>query len=71
MTKAVVKPRRGSIIAVRPPPQGTNQVLQPKRRASIATLRPESSISTFNNSAARPILSIYLGVSLVVIFIIN
>ncbi|PHT41343.1 hypothetical protein CQW23_20197, partial [Capsicum baccatum] len=54
MTKAMLKPRRGSIVAVRPPPQGTNQVLQPKRRASIATLRPESSMSTFNNSAARP-----------------
>ncbi|KAJ8572906.1 hypothetical protein K7X08_009417 [Anisodus acutangulus] len=53
MTKATLKPRRGSIIAYRPPPQGTNQVLQPKRRASIATLRPESSLSTFNNSAAR------------------
>ncbi|KAK4378969.1 hypothetical protein RND71_000831 [Anisodus tanguticus] len=53
MTKATLKPRRGSIIAVRPPPQGTNQVLLPKRRASIATLRPESSLSTFNNSAAR------------------
>ncbi|KAK4354356.1 hypothetical protein RND71_026550 [Anisodus tanguticus] len=54
MTNAILKPRRGSIIAVRPPPQGTNQVLQPKRRASIATLRPEFSMSNFNNSAARP-----------------
>lgn len=61
MTKAVLKPRRGSIIAVRPPPQGTNQVFQPKRRASIATLRPESSISTFNNSAARPRNDRFIG----------
>ncbi|XP_055816757.1 kinesin-like protein KIN-14S isoform X1 [Solanum dulcamara] len=61
MTKAVLKPRRGSIVAVRPPPQGTNQVLQPKRRASIATLRPESSMSTFNNSAARPRNDRFIG----------
>ncbi|MCD7453749.1 hypothetical protein HAX54_021982 [Datura stramonium] len=61
MTKAILKPRRGSIIAVRPPTQGTNQVLQPKRRASIATLRPESSMSTFNNSAARPRNDRFIG----------
>ncbi|XP_009770793.1 kinesin-like protein KIN-14S [Nicotiana sylvestris] len=53
-TTAILKPRRGSIAVVRPSPQGTKQVLQPKRRASIATLRPESNLSTFNGSAARP-----------------
>ncbi|CAN4108737.1 unnamed protein product [Withania somnifera] len=61
MTKAILKPRRGSIIAVRPSPQGTNQVLQPKRRASIATLHPESSMSTFNNSAVRPRNDRFIG----------
>ncbi|KAL0384819.1 UNVERIFIED_CONTAM: Kinesin-like protein KIN-14S [Sesamum radiatum] len=42
-TKArpTLKPRRGSI-AVRPNPPASSQVLQPKRRASIATIRPES-----------------------------
>ncbi|CAN4111141.1 unnamed protein product [Withania somnifera] len=61
MTKAMLKPRRGSIVAVRPPPQGTNQVLQPKRRASIATLCPESSMLTFNNSTARPRNDRFIG----------
>ncbi|CAK9168033.1 unnamed protein product [Ilex paraguariensis] len=52
--KTVFKPRRGSI-AVRPPPV-TNQVVQPKRRASIATLRPESTANfttPLNSSTAR------------------
>ncbi|KAL2514823.1 P-loop containing nucleoside triphosphate hydrolase superfamily protein [Forsythia ovata] len=39
--KTMLKARRGSI-AVRTTPSETSQVLQPKRRASIATLRPES-----------------------------
>ncbi|KAI3445326.1 hypothetical protein Pfo_001991 [Paulownia fortunei] len=42
--KPIFKPRRGSI-AVRPPPPATKQILQPKRRASIATLQPESKTS--------------------------
>lgn len=37
----VLAARRGSI-AVRPPPATSQKILQPKRRASIATLRPES-----------------------------
>ncbi|XP_028121026.1 kinesin-like protein KIN-14S [Camellia sinensis] len=40
-TKTLLKARRGSY-AVRPPPVATNKVFQPKRRASIATLHPES-----------------------------
>ncbi|KAK3008005.1 hypothetical protein RJ639_014675 [Escallonia herrerae] len=47
-----LKPKRCSI-AVRPP-QPTNQALQPKRRASIATFRPESSTASALNSTARP-----------------
>ncbi|KAG8363814.1 hypothetical protein BUALT_Bualt19G0061400 [Buddleja alternifolia] len=39
--RAILKPRRGSI-AVRPPPPPPSQSIQPKRRASIATVRPES-----------------------------
>ncbi|KAK4427663.1 Kinesin-like protein KIN-14S [Sesamum alatum] len=53
-TKArpTLKPRRGSI-AVRPnPPASSSQVLQPKRRASIATIRPES-----NTNLATPLHS--------------
>ncbi|XP_042939320.1 kinesin-like protein KIN-14S isoform X2 [Carya illinoinensis] len=45
-SKSLMKPRRFSV-AVRPPPLSTTttttQVLQPRRRVSIATLRPESS----------------------------
>ncbi|KAK2976066.1 hypothetical protein RJ640_024794 [Escallonia rubra] len=47
-----LKPKRCSI-AVRPP-QPTNQALQPKRRASIATFRPEPSTASALNSTARP-----------------
>ncbi|XP_022744735.1 kinesin-like protein KIN-14S isoform X2 [Durio zibethinus] len=43
-TKTLLKPRRTSI-AVRPPMTAT-QVLQPKRRVSIATLRPDSHMTT-------------------------
>ncbi|XVF57438.1 hypothetical protein PTKIN_Ptkin06aG0205300 [Pterospermum kingtungense] len=51
--KNVMKPRRTSI-AVRPPTTTTTtQVLQPKRRASIATLRPDSHMTTpFHRSAS-------------------
>ncbi|XWS58200.1 hypothetical protein CRYUN_Cryun08bG0014300 [Craigia yunnanensis] len=56
-TKNLLKPRRTSI-AVRPPTTKT-QVLQPKRRVSISTLRPDSQMTTplhrsasgFNNSS--------------------
>ncbi|XP_030545551.1 kinesin-like protein KIN-14S [Rhodamnia argentea] len=41
-TKSLMKPRRISIAIGRAPPSG--QVFQPKRRVSIATLRPESSL---------------------------
>ncbi|XVE89690.1 hypothetical protein DITRI_Ditri20bG0016100 [Diplodiscus trichospermus] len=44
-TKTLLKPRRTSI-AVRPPPTTKTQVLQPKRRLSIATLRPDSHMTT-------------------------
>lgn len=37
----VLRARRGSI-AVRPPPATVQKALQPRRRASIATLRPET-----------------------------
>ncbi|XP_042057095.1 kinesin-like protein KIN-14S isoform X1 [Salvia splendens] len=48
--KQVLKARRGSM-AVRPPPgTTTGQVFQPKRRASVATFRPES-----NSSMATPL----------------
>ncbi|XP_010659851.1 kinesin-like protein KIN-14S [Vitis vinifera] len=40
-TKSFLQPRRTSF-AVRLPPTSTAQVLQPKRRVSIATFRPES-----------------------------
>ncbi|KAL2254125.1 UNVERIFIED_CONTAM: Kinesin-like protein KIN-14S [Sesamum indicum] len=52
-TKArpTLKPRRGSI-AVRPNPPASSQVLQPKRRASIATIGPES-----NTNLATPLRS--------------
>ncbi|XVF06100.1 hypothetical protein REPUB_Repub06bG0018900 [Reevesia pubescens] len=43
-TKNLLKPRRTSI-AVKPP-TATTQVLQPKRRVSIATLRPDSHMTT-------------------------
>ncbi|KAK6139365.1 hypothetical protein DH2020_026873 [Rehmannia glutinosa] len=43
--KPIFKARRGSI-AVRPPPPTTSQVRQPKRRASIATLRSEFNTNT-------------------------
>ncbi|KAK8536103.1 hypothetical protein V6N13_027532 [Hibiscus sabdariffa] len=54
--KNLLKPRRSSI-AIKPPTANT-QVLQPKRRVSIATLRPDSHMTTplqrsasgFNNS---------------------
>lgn len=59
-SRSLYQPRRISI-AVRPPPPST-QVFQPRRRVSIATLRPESnsyinspvhaSASRFNNSSA-------------------
>ncbi|KAA8545105.1 hypothetical protein F0562_019889 [Nyssa sinensis] len=51
-TKTLLKPRRGSI-AIRPPPT-TNQIIQSKRRASIAAFRPESNMMTpLNSSIAR------------------
>ncbi|XWS57542.1 hypothetical protein CRYUN_Cryun09bG0183400 [Craigia yunnanensis] len=49
-TKTLWKPRRTSI-AVRPPTT-TTQVLQPKRRVSIATLRPDSHMTTPLRSSA-------------------
>lgn len=49
--KPILKARRGSI-AVRPSPAATGQVFQPKRRASIATFRPEA--TPLQNSSARP-----------------
>ncbi|KAL0335500.1 UNVERIFIED_CONTAM: Kinesin-like protein KIN-14S [Sesamum radiatum] len=49
--RPTLKPRRGSI-AVRPNPPASSQVLQPKRRASIATIRPES-----NTNLATPLRS--------------
>lgn len=58
--KQVLKARRGSI-AVRPSSSSsqatTGQVFQPKRRASIATFRPESNSNTstpLQNSSALP-----------------
>ncbi|XP_073030279.1 kinesin-like protein KIN-14S isoform X2 [Primulina eburnea] len=39
--KPIFKARRGSVVVRLPP--STNQLLQPRRRASVATLRPESS----------------------------
>ncbi|GMI79546.1 hypothetical protein like AT5G27550 [Hibiscus trionum] len=62
--KNLLKPRRSSI-AIKPPTAKT-QVLQPKRRVSIATLRPDSHMTTplhrsasgFNNSTMdRPLLA--------------
>lgn len=51
--KPILKARRGSI-AVRPSTT-TAQVFQPKRRASIATFRPEPNMATpLQNSSARP-----------------
>ncbi|KAH6762555.1 P-loop containing nucleoside triphosphate hydrolases superfamily protein, partial [Perilla frutescens var. hirtella] len=50
--RPVLKARRGSI-AVRPSPATTGQVFQPKRRASIATFRPESTATPLENSSAR------------------
>ncbi|GFQ02950.1 kinesin-4 [Phtheirospermum japonicum] len=47
-----LKPRRGSI-AVRPSPATTNQVVPPKRRASIATLRPESNMNMMTTPIQR------------------
>ncbi|PIN06600.1 Kinesin-like protein [Handroanthus impetiginosus] len=47
--KMILKPRRGSI-AVRPPSVPTSEVRQPRRRASIATMRPES-----NTNIATPL----------------
>lgn len=52
---ATLLPRRGSI-AVRPPPQAKTQAIQPKRRASIATFRSESSsnmTTPVNTSSTR------------------
>lgn len=42
-TKSLMKPRRISIATGRAPPS-TGQVFQPRRRVSIATLRPESNL---------------------------
>ncbi|KAK8633254.1 hypothetical protein V6N13_014102 [Hibiscus sabdariffa] len=62
--KNLLKPRRSSI-PIKPPTSNT-QVLQPKRRVSIATLRPDSHMATplqrsasgFNNSTMdRPSLA--------------
>ncbi|KAJ0080121.1 hypothetical protein Patl1_22640 [Pistacia atlantica] len=55
--KSLLKPRRISI-AVRPPPSATStttQVIQPKRRVSIATLRPEP--SSYMTTPLRPSVS--------------
>ncbi|KAJ4954257.1 hypothetical protein NE237_011040 [Protea cynaroides] len=41
-TKTLMRPRRISIAAVRPPTMVTTQIRQPKRRVSIATTRPDS-----------------------------
>ena len=41
-TEAYSKPRSRASIVVRPPAPSTAQVLQPRRRVSIATLRPET-----------------------------
>ncbi|XWS64549.1 hypothetical protein CRYUN_Cryun05aG0013600 [Craigia yunnanensis] len=49
-TKTLMKPRRTSI-AVRPPTT-TTQIRQPKRRVSIATLRPDSHMTTPLRSSA-------------------
>lgn len=57
-TKSLMKPRRFSV-AVRPPPPTTTtmtQVFQPRRRVSIATLRPESNsymTTPLHTSASR------------------
>ncbi|XP_062143259.1 kinesin-like protein KIN-14S isoform X2 [Alnus glutinosa] len=58
-TKSLMKPRRFSV-AVRPPPPPTTttttQVFQPRRRVSIATLRPESNsymTTPLHTSASR------------------
>ncbi|XP_060667843.1 kinesin-like protein KIN-14S [Ziziphus jujuba] len=61
-SRSLYQPRRISIAVRPPPPPSTKQVLQPKRRVSIATLRPESnsymnsplhaSASRFNSCAA-------------------
>ncbi|GFY90593.1 P-loop containing nucleoside triphosphate hydrolases superfamily protein [Actinidia rufa] len=54
--KRVIKARRGSFV-IRQPPPPTNQVLQPKRRASLATFRPETNsymTTPLSSSNARP-----------------
>ncbi|KAL8540830.1 hypothetical protein ACS0TY_002161 [Phlomoides rotata] len=54
-SKPALKARRGSI-AVRPSQAATGQAIQPKRRASIATLRPESNshmTTPLHNPSAR------------------
>ncbi|XVF41935.1 hypothetical protein PTKIN_Ptkin01aG0320600 [Pterospermum kingtungense] len=50
-TKNLMKPRRSSI-ALKPPTTTTTQVFQPKRRVSIATLRPDSHMTTPLRSSA-------------------
>ncbi|PSS26528.1 Kinesin-like protein [Actinidia chinensis var. chinensis] len=54
--KRVIKARQGSFV-IRQPAPPTNQVLQPKRRASLATFRPETNsymTTPLNSSNARP-----------------
>jgi len=40
-TEGLQRPRSRASIAMRPPVQSTTQILKPRRRVSIATLRPE------------------------------
>lgn len=40
-TEGLQRPRSRASIAMRPPAQSTTQILKPRRRVSIATLRPE------------------------------
>ncbi|XP_061338036.1 kinesin-like protein KIN-14S [Gastrolobium bilobum] len=42
ITEGFAKPRSRVSIAMRPPAQSTTQLLQPRRRVSIATLRPDT-----------------------------
>nr|POF26894.1 kinesin-like protein kin-14s [Quercus suber] len=54
-TKNLMKPRRFSV-AVRPLPSTTTQAIQPRRRVSIATIRPESNTymtTPLHSSASR------------------
>ncbi|KAB1202262.1 Kinesin-4 [Morella rubra] len=55
-TKILMKPRRFSVAMRPPPPATTTHVLQPRRRVSIATFRPESNphmTTPLHNSASR------------------